>query len=215
MMAQAEPIGSWIVEACMVTDAYRVLLMAALLPAGSAAWGKDAVLRIEPSSGLALKPFTQAPLTATADRMKLVDPSVDGLLEPPAFHLQRDGSDLTGKRARLVVPIGGKTLLVASGGKVQRRPRSGDPLAVGAGSPGRLESGRQLGAGLERRLGPVELGAHYQFTRVKGGAIDPTGAASESGAERMMSTAGTDLAMPDIDSRQRGHSLQATARIRF
>jgi len=60
----------------------------------------------------------------------------------------------------------------------------------------------------------VEVGAHYQFTRVKGGALDPTGAASESGADRMMGSA-TDLAMPDIDSRQRGHSLQATARLRF
>ena len=35
------------------------------------------------------------------------------------------------------------------------------------------------------------------------------------GAERMMGSAGTNLAMPDIDSRQRGHSLQATARLRF
>lgn len=218
MMVVPEPIGTRRVEARMVTVAYRMLMLAVLLPTAGSAWAKDATLRIEPSSGLALKPFTQAPLTAVADRMKVVDPSVEGLLEPPPFHLQRDGRDLTGKRARLVVPVGSKTLLVASSGKVQRRTRPGDPLAVGAGSLGRLESGKQLGAGLERRVGPIELGAHYQFTRVKGAAIDPTGGASESGAERMMSLsgpAGTSPAMPDIDSRQRGHSLQATARIRF
>lgn len=192
-----------------------LLFAAMLLPAGAAS-ARDTLLRIEPVSGLDLKPLAERQPTATAERLKLTDPSVDGLVEPPRFTLQRDGGDLTGKRARLVVPVGDRTRLVASSGRVQRRVRPGDPVASGAGSMGRLESGKQLGAGLERRIGPVEFGAHYQFTRIKAGAIDPTGAASESGAERMMSLSGPGSpALPDIDSRGRGHSLQASARIRF
>ncbi|WP_205481187.1 hypothetical protein [Sphingomonas arenae] len=188
-----------------------------LLPAAAPAIAKDSKLSIEPVRGLALGlPEDQHRADLTA-RMKLSDPSTEGLVEPPPFTLQRDGSDLTGKRARLVVPVGDRTRLVASSGKVQRRTRPGDPLALGAGSMGRLESGKQMGAGLERRVGPLEIGAHYQFTRVKGGAIDPTGAASESSADRMMSLTGPEgsMAVPDTESRQRGHSLQATARIRF
>lgn len=200
----------------MVTGPFRMLLPMSLLVAAGPAFAKDSSLRIEPVSGLALTPLPDEKLTATARRLKLADPSVEGLVAPPRFTLQRDGSELTGKRARLVVPVGDRTRIVASSGKVQRRVRPGDPM--GAGSLGRLESGKQLGAGVERRIGPVEFGAHYNFTRVKGAAIDPTGGASESGAERMMgfsTSAAGSSAMPDIDSRQRGHSLQATAKIRF
>ncbi|WP_205504674.1 hypothetical protein [Sphingomonas arenae] len=201
----------------MVTGPFRLLSLMVLLPAAAPAIAKDSKLSIEPVRGLALGlPEDQHRADLTA-RMKLSDPSTEGLVEPPPFTLQRDGSDLTGKRARLVVPVGDRTRLVASSGKVQRRTRPGDPLALGAGSMGRLESGKQMGAGLERRVGPLEIGAHYQFTRVKGGAIDPTGAASESSADRMMSLTGPEgsMAVPDTESRQRGHSLQATARIRF
>lgn len=202
----------------MMTGPFQLLPLLALLPAAAPAIAKDARIRLEPASGLALTFVDDKRRTARADLLKVTDPPVAGLVAPPRISLQRDGSDLTGKRARLVVPVGDKTRVVASSGKVQRRTRPGDPLTLGAGSLGRLESGKQLGAGLERRIGPLELGAHYQFTRVKGGPIDPTGAASESGAERMTSFAGpsgASLAVPDVDSRQRGHSLQATARIRF
>lgn len=201
----------------MVTGPFRLLSLMVLLPAAAPAIAKDSKLSIEAARGLALSLPEDVHRADLTDRMKLTDPSADGLVEPPPFTLQRDGSDLTGKRARLVVPVGDKTRLVASSGRVQRRTRPGDPLAVGAGSLGRLESGKQVGAGLERRVGPVELGAHYQFTKVKSGAIDPTGAASESGADRMMSFSGAagSMAVPDTESRGRGHSLQATARIRF
>ena len=201
----------------MVTVPFRLLVPTALLAAASPAWAKDSRLSIEDATGLALTAFADDRMS-TADRLKLADPSVEGLVAPPKFSLQRDGSELTGKRARLVVPVGDHTRLVASSGKVQRRVRPGDAAgAIGVGSLGRLETGKQLGAGIERRLGPVELGAHYQFTRIRSGAIDPTGAVTERGAERMMDLApsGTAAAMPNTDSSNHGHSLQATARIRF
>lgn len=202
----------------MVTVAFRSLSCLALLAGAGPLWAKDSRLRIEPVSGLALTPFTDEIVARTKERLRLTDPSTDGLVAPPRYSLQRDGSDLTGKRARLVVPVGDNTRVVASSGKIQRRVRPGDTIgAVGIGSLGRLETGKQLGAGLERRLGPLEIGAHYQFTRIKSGVIDPTGGISERGAERMMSVspAASASVMPDVDSRNRGHSLQATARIRF
>ena len=202
----------------MVTGPFRWWpLTVLLLPVDAPAVAKDSRLSIEPVRGLALSLPHDRPRADLAARLTLSNPSTEGLVEPPPVTLQRDGSDLTGKRARLVVPVGDGMRLVASSGRVQRRARPGDPLAVGAGAMGRLESGKQVGAGMERRLGPLEIGAHYQFTRIRGGAIDPTGAASESSADRMMSLSGpqASMAVPDTESRHRGHSLQATARVRF
>ena len=202
----------------MITGAFRSLVCVTLLAGTAPICAKDSKLRIEPISGLSLTPFTEEADSVLTERLKLTNPSTDGLVAPPRYSLQRDGSDLTGKRARLVVPVGDNTRVVASSGKIQRRVRPGDANgAVGIGSLGRLETGKQLGAGVEHRLGPLELGAHYQFTRITSGMIDPTGGVSERGAERMMSfsPAAVDATMPDVDSRNRGHSLQATARIRF
>ena len=56
-----------------------------------------------------------------------------------------------------------------------------------------MDSGRVYGAGVERRVGPVDLSATYQYSRI--------GAGEE----------GDSLS----DGHAKSHSLRATARIRF
>ena len=139
-------------------------------------------------------------------QMSTAVPSVDGLIDPPRYVLGREGSAATGKRATLSIDVGG-TRLFAVGGKLRPRERAGLDEQVAPGqsrstAPRKLESGRLYGAGVARRLGPVELGAEYQYTRVSGAKLDP-------------SATGEQLYDLDMDGRRKSHGVRATAKLRF
>jgi len=128
-------------------------------------------------------------------RLSIVDAERAGLLQEPAWRLERDGDAVTGKRARLSVPLGSTTVF-ALGGKLARRTGSALPDPVEGPTPlaGRkMDGGRVYGAGVERRVGPVDVSATYQYSRVSAGE-----AGDAIGSDRAKS-----------------HSLRATARIRF
>ena len=143
------------------------------------------------------------PLTITrTPRLSVINVERAGLLEAPPYRLEREVDAVTGKRARLSVAIG-TTRLFAVSGKLSRRERPGPPDPLDAGrsnplGPRKLESGRLYGGGVERSLGPVDLSAGYQYSRINGAELDPT---SDS---RMT-----------IDDRAKSHSLQLKARLRF
>ena len=133
-------------------------------------------------------------------------PSTDGLIDPPRYVLGREGSATTGKRATLSVDVGG-TRLFAVGGKLRPRERAGLDEQVAPGqsrstAPRKLESGRLYGAGVERRLGPVQVGAEYQYSTVSDAELDP-------------SATGPSLYDIDMDGRRKSHGVRATAKLRF
>ena len=164
----------------------------------------------KPQPRLELQPIIAANLLAPAEpliitrspRLSAIDVERAGLIEPPPYRLERESDHVTGKRARLSVAVGG-TRLFAVSGKLSRRERPGppDPLDAGRSNPlasRKLESGRLYGGGVERRVGPVDLSAGYQFSRINGAELDPT----------------SDSSMK-IDDRAKSHSLQLKARLRF
>jgi hypothetical protein len=128
-------------------------------------------------------------------RLSIVDAERAGLLEQPAWRLERDGDPVTGKRARLSLPVGSTTVF-ALGGKLTRRTGSTLPDPVEGPSPmasRKMDSGRVYGAGIERHVGRFDVSATYQYSRISAGE------------------AGDGLG----DGHAKSHSLQATARIRF
>ena len=128
-------------------------------------------------------------------RLSIIDAERAGLLEAPAWRLERDGDPVTGKRAKLSLPVGSTTVF-ALGGKLSRRTGSTLPDPVEGPSPlaGRkMDSGRVYGAGVERQIGRFDLSATYQYSRISAG------------------DAGDSLG----DGHAKSHSLLASARIRF
>ncbi len=115
----------------------------------------------------------------------------------PSYRLQPVGELVTGERARLSVDVGDTTLFAITG-RLDRRERAQMPgpieppqgMAVVRRKP---ESSRVYGAGVQRRIGPVDVSATYQYSKVN--------------PERSQS----DLNLAD----PRSHSIRATARIRF
>jgi hypothetical protein len=159
-------------------------------------------LELQPVIASNLLAPAEPPTTRQVPRLLLTDVERSGLLEPPPYRLERDGDFVTGKRAKLSIAVG-DTRLFAVGGKLSRRERPG-PDAIEASrsnplGPRRLESGRLYGGGLERSFGPVDLSGTYQYSRINGAALDPTGA---------------DDALR-IDDKGKSHSLRIRARIRF
>ncbi len=165
----------------------------------------------QPLPRLAIEPIIARGLLAQAEpqslirapRLSLIDTERAGLVEPPPYRLEREGDSVTGKRARLSVTVG-ETRLFALGGKLSRRERPGPPDAIdgsraNALGPRKLESGRLYGGGVERTLGPVDLSAAYQYSRINGAQLDPT---SDNSAMR-------------IDDRSQSHGVQLRARLRF
>lgn len=160
-------------------------------------------LTIEPIIARDLLAPAEPASTLRSPRLNFIDVERAGLLEPPPYRLERDGDAAAGKRAKLSVALG-DTRLFAVSGKLSRRERPGPANALETTrsnplGPRRLESGRLYGGGLERRLGPVDLSAAYQFSRISGDALDPTG----------------DTADLRIDDESKSHSVQVRARIRF
>jgi len=135
-------------------------------------------------------------------RVSLLDAERAGLLEPPPYRLDREGDTVTGKRAKLSVAVGNARVFAVSG-KLSRRERLGSPDAGEASAnvlgPRKLESGRLYGGGLERKFGPVDLSAAYQYSRINGAQLDPTSDDDALG----------------IDDKSQSHSVQVRAQIRF
>lgn len=165
----------------------------------------------QPLPRLAIEPIIARGLLAPAEpqnlirapRLSLIDAERAGLVEPPPYRLEREGNSVTGKRARLSVAVG-DTRLFALGGKLSRRERPGLPDAIDGSRANalgsrKLESGRLYGGGVERTLGPVDLSAAYQYSRINGAQLDPT---SDPSAMR-------------IDDKNKSHSMQVRARLRF
>ena len=188
------------VEASVNRELTSPLLWAvagAILAAPASA--KDAPKRpyvtIEAIEAPSLLSATEEKRSKPSLRLSIIDAERAGLLEEPAWRLERDGDPVTGKRARLSLPVGSTTVF-AIGGKLTRRTGSTlpDPVEGPSGLAGhKMDSGRVYGAGVERKIGPFDVNATYQYSRVSAGE-DGEGIAG---------------------GHAKSHSLRATARIRF
>ena len=185
----------------------RVLLLAIAGAAGAApGFAKDraqAELEFQPIFASNLLAPAEPQAGRRTPRLSLIDVERAGLLEPPPYRLDREGDAVTGKRAKLSVPLG-DTRVFAVSGKLIRRERLGPTDGVEASSanvlgPRKLESGRLYGGGLERKFGSVDVSAAYQYSRINGAQLDPT---SNDAALR-------------IDDKSQSHSVQLRARVRF
>jgi len=112
-----------------------------------------------------------------------------------SYRLGEVGEQAAGRGARLTLPVGDTTVFAITG-KLQPRNRSASGDLRNFSLSSRRESGKVYGAGIERRVGPVDLSATYQFSKVTAGHPEVENAAR-------------------ISSGGRSHSLRATARIRF
>ena len=188
------------VDSTVNRELTRLLLWAA----AGAAWAAPAAAR-EPPKGpsVAIGAIEARGLLSTIEeqrappspRLSIIDAERAGLLEEPAWRLERDGDPATGKRAKVSLPIGSTTVFAISG-KLNRRtgPTMPDPVEGPVPLTDRkMDSGRVYGGGIERRVGPFELSAAYQYSRI--------------------SDAGGDDGM--LERRAHSHSVRATARIRF
>jgi hypothetical protein len=197
-MGPMEQKWRWAVE--IVVNRGRIIGIAGAIACAlvsTSAFAKDppASLSIAPIRGSSLLSPVEETRPAPSLRLSIIDAERAGLLEEPAWRLERDGDPVTGKRARLSVPVGSTTVF-ALGGKLARRTGSTLPDPAEGPTPlaGRkMDSGRVYGAGVERRVGPFDVSAAYQYSRVSAGEA---GDAVGSGHAR-------------------SHSLRATARIRF
>ena len=176
----------------------RLILCA--VAAGSCATGAFAAGKPKPS--ISVEPVTARNLLAPVEpqlrpqgRSLFAGIEKEGLAEDHSYRVGNLGEQAVGKRAKLSVAVGDTTVFAITG-KLARAPQAGpaDPRLNGLSS--RKDSGKVYGAGVERRVGPVDLSATYQFSKVTAEHPDIDGAAS-------------------ISSGGRSHSLRATARIRF
>lgn len=168
--------------------------------------------RIKPRAALTLAPLGASPLLApeTAeprpwrDRMSVAGPAIDGLVAPPRYVFGKEGSIATGRRATLRLSLGSVSLVAVSG-KLGTRTRAGAEASFRedqrSTAPHRLESGRLIGAGVERNFGAIDVGAQLQYSTITAAELDPTGSASMTGIA--------------IDRKNSSKSVVATLRLRF
>ena len=137
-----------------------------------------------------------------ANRMSATEPSVEGLVAPPRYVIGRDGSATTGRRATINVQMGDMRVF-AVGGRLPQRQRAGVPYLGPdqrlTGST-KLESGKLYGAGIERQVGPVELGAQYQYSTISADQLDPTA---------------DSLRVLQMDDHSSSHAVKATMNLKF
>lgn len=195
----------------MVKVARTDLLLFAIAGAASAAPGfaKDNIGKVQPQ--LEVQPIFASDLLAIAEprpdrrtpRFSLIDAERSGLVEQPPYRLEREGNAVTGKRAKLSIAVG-TTRFFALSGKLSRRERPGPPEAVEFSrtnvlGPRKLESGRLYGGGVERRFGPVDVSAAYQYSRINGAELNPASLANTM----------------RIDDSGKSHGVQLRAQLRF
>ena len=157
--------------------------------------GAPPSLSIEQVSSASLLGAIEEKSSQSNLRLSIIDAERAGLVEEPAWRLERDGDPVSGKRAKLSVPIGSTTVFAISG-KLARRTGSTMPDPVEGPAPlaGRkMDSGKVYGAGVERKLGRFDVSATYQYSRISAG----------EDSEALG------------DGHAKSHSLRATARLRF
>lgn len=147
-----------------------------------------ALAKDEPRPSLSFDPITARNLLAPIDEAR--DP-------PAAYRLDPLGQAAAGQRARLSIGVGDATLFAITG-KLNRRPAPAGPLD---GSNARVlgprrDSGKVYGVGVTRNVRGIDLGASYQYSKLRAEQPD------------------TDSQLRD-DGPGKSHSLRATARIRF
>ena len=182
----------------------RELTRLLLWAVAGAAWAAPAAAREAPKGpSIAIDAIEARGLLSTIEeerappslRLSIIDAERAGLLEEPAWRLDRDGDPATGKRAKISVPVGSTTVFAVSG-KLNRRTGSTMPDPVEGPMPltsRKMDGGRIYGAGVERIIGPFEVSAAYQYSRI-----------SDAGGDDSM-----------LERRAHSHSVRATARIRF
>jgi hypothetical protein len=162
-----------------------MLLGVAAVVAATPALAKDKAKR--PS--LAIEPIGARDLLSPAEPRAKLRPE-------PSYRLTPTGEFASGERARLSVDLGDTTLFAITGKLDRRRQQASgslDPPPSTAIVRRKPDSSRVYGAGVQRQIGPVDVSATYQYSKVN--------------AERSQSE--LNLANP------RSHSVRATARIRF
>ena len=119
-----------------------------------------------------------------------------GSISTRADHLYRlePGPAATGRRARLSVAVGSATLFAIAGKLERNKSRLAPELSAGLAQrpPG---SGKVYGAGIESRLGKLELGAVYQYSKLSADQPESANAPRLGG--------------------DKSHNLRATFRVRF
>ena len=126
----------------------------------------------------------------------LLAPAEPRAIRLPSYRLGPNGEFASGERAKLSVDLGDTTLFAITGKLDRRRQQASgslDPPPSTAIVRRKPDSSRVYGAGVQRQIGPVDVSATYQYSKVN--------------AERSQSE--LNLANP------RSHSVRATARIRF
>ena len=160
--------------------------------------------RQKPVPRINLEPFGPSELLGQSNRYKASEPAVDGLVAPPRYIIGKDGSPMTGRRMTVSVRVGDTNIFAVSG-RIPVRQRAGasaSALDQRLSGPTKLESGKVYGGGVQRQLGPVELGAQYQYSTISGDDLDPTSSAE---ALRILS----------IDDHSSSHSVKASVKLKF
>jgi hypothetical protein len=144
-----------------------------------------------PHPKLAVEPISARSLLAPAEPDWKLSLTPSEELDRPQSYRIGELPDATGARAKLSVEVGATTLF-AIAGRLRRSEAPGrrEPFDLRQKS-----SGKVYGAGIERRVGAVELGATYQY--------------SKAVTDRQETDTGLRFDNP------RSHSVRATARIRF
>jgi hypothetical protein len=159
------------------------LAIAALAAAGC---GDPAMAKDAPKPSLSIDPIAARTLLAPVDEAR-------GL--PPGYRIDANAEAARGQRAKLSVELGDATLYAITG-RLKRQPAPAGPLDSGhARALGQSrDSGKVYGLGVTRAVRGVELGATYQYSKLRSEQADSEFRDGGPG---------------------RSHSLRATARIRF
>jgi hypothetical protein len=174
--------------------------VAAAGPSGNSATSH----RSKPIPRISLAPFGPPETLTASDRYKATQPAVEGLLAPPRYIIGKDGTPMAGRRMTVSVRLGDTNIFAISGRFPVRQRAGATPTAQDQrlSGPTKLESGKIYGGGVERRLGPVDLVAQYQYSTISGDDLDPTSSAE---ARRILR----------IDDHSSSHSVKATVKLKF
>lgn len=151
--------------------------------------GVPAAAKDSPRPRLSIDPITARTLLAPIDYTRT---------PPASYRLDPGPEPVIGQGARLSLEVGESTLFAITG-RLDRLPGPPGPLEAGELKALRLkagETGKVYGAGISRKIGGVDIGASYQYSKIR--AEQP---ADDSQAQD--------------DGPGKSHSLRAVARIRF
>lgn len=163
-----------------------VLIAVAVTTSAAPALAKD-----KPKPSLSIEPIAARDLLAPSEPNLTIALTDDERERRTPTYRLGEPNIVTGQRARLSVELGDTTVFAITG-RLGRRGQQGPPDPT-EGLQRKTGSGKVYGAGLERRIGPVDLSTTYQYSRASN--------------ERSESVVPTD--------NPKSHNVRATARIRF